>query len=230
MTTNIYRVTSFLREISQKQSTATPGVTSQSSPQLQHQKAHAMKRTDSNNSTYSDDGKSTDIQPIIIEQPTYEQLHRYLYENLDRISRDLSSRKTRMNNTNNGVNTRNQSSVQWRFTLDQLVKVLAELGRPSSSISQEELHLNKHCLTRNNHEYSEFVRRHVHRDITAIRSLNAAYQRGVTRAGNPVFYIIAHLLTPDVDFELLIFYMLNVRRRKKKKIIRINKIKQRKKE
>ncbi|CAO3611756.1 unnamed protein product [Cunninghamella echinulata] len=207
LTNNIYKVTTFLREISQKQGISQS--VSQSS-QLSN-KTYAMKRTDSNNSSvYSDDGKSADLQPVLLEQHTYEQLHRYLHDNLDRISRDLSSRRTRLNSIQNGNGTRQQASMQWKSTLDQLVKVLAELGRPSTAISQEEVTSHKHHPTRNNHDYSEFVRRHIKRDVSSIRSLNAIYQRGVSRAGNPVFYIIAHLLTPDVDFELLIFYMLNI--------------------
>lgn len=189
LTNNIYKVTTFLREISQ------------------------LPRTSNSNGNSSGNGKTSGEPQSVLNQHTYDQLHRCLYDNLDRISRDLSGRRTR---SFGGYNvTRQPSSVQWKLTLDKLTKLLAELGRPST-LSQEDVTYTKSTYTsRSNHDFGEFMRRNSHRDVSSIRSLNAVYQGGVSRAGNPVFYIIAHLVKPDVDFELLIFHLLSVSNKKK---------------
>ncbi|ORZ22469.1 hypothetical protein BCR42DRAFT_406243 [Absidia repens] len=185
LTNNIYKVTTFLREISQP-----------------------PKSPNTNGVNSINNGNTSEETPADLNQRTYDQLHRCLYDNLDRISRDLSGRRAR---SFGGYNvTRQPSSVQWKLTLDKLTKLLAELGRPGT-LSEEDVTCNKNTYaTRSNHDFGEFMRRNSHRDVSFIRSLNAVYQGGVSRAGNPVFYIIAHLVKPDVDFELLIFHLLSI--------------------
>jgi neurofibromin 1 len=201
LTNNIYKVTTFLREISLLQASnnkANDTVTTSSKP-------HNMGNANSNYSTER-------ITSVEQNQRIYDQLHRCLYDNLDRISRDLSGRRARSYGGYNVV--RQPSSGQWKYTLDKLTKVLAELGRPGTLIQEDAptYPKNTHAVSRSNHDFGEFMRRNSLRDITSIRSLNAVYQGGTSRAGNPVFYVIAHLVTADVDFELLIFYLLSVSR------------------
>lgn len=198
LTTNIYKVTTFLREISLVQASdkANDNLTASN-------KTYSTSNVNGNYSTE----RMTSVEQ---NQRIYDQLHRCLYDNLDRISRDLSGRRARSYGGYNVV--RQPSSGQWKYTLDKLTKVLAELGRPGALIQEDNpTYLkNTHAVSRSNHDFGEFMRRNSLRDITSIRSLNAVYQGGTSRAGNPVFYVIAHLVTADVDFELLIFYLLSV--------------------
>ncbi|KAI8085069.1 uncharacterized protein BX664DRAFT_266338 [Halteromyces radiatus] len=187
LTAKIYEVTTFLRDISQ------------------------VSGISIHNDDFNDD-KDTDSQDNSVQaldQKVYDQLHRCLYDNLDRISRDLSGRRTR---SNSGYNISTRQSGQWKSTLDKLTKLLAELGRPVVVSDQDDSSYSKNIniATTNNHDFFEFMHRNSHRDISSIKSLNAIYQGGVSRAGNPVFYVIAHLITPDVDFELLIFHLLTI--------------------
>ncbi|KAI8335906.1 hypothetical protein BC941DRAFT_429713 [Chlamydoabsidia padenii] len=184
LTNNIYKVTTFLREISQVQ---TGNII---------------------NGDLANSAKT--ITSTELNQRTYEQLHRCLYDNLDRISRDLSGRRARSYGGYNVV--RQPISGQWKLTLDKLTKVLAELGRPGAPIQEDAPTFlkNTHAVSRSNHDFSEFMRRNSHRDVSSIKSLNCIYQGGVSRVGNPTFYVIAHLITPDVDFESLVFYLLSI--------------------
>lgn len=170
LTDNIYKVTSFLREIS------TPA---------------------------SDD--PADFSGVLrMDQKSYLRLHRYLFDNLERMSRDLAGRKVR------GV-TDTQALLRWKKTLDRLSNLLAQLGRPPE-VTQNELYLSRnYAVTNSNHYYSEFIRRNCHRDISAISSQNIFYQAGTSRGGRPVFYLIArNVMTENMDFELLVYYLVRV--------------------
>ncbi|KAI9489055.1 hypothetical protein BDB00DRAFT_771458 [Zychaea mexicana] len=171
LTDNIYKVTSFLREISTQ---------SKKSEQKENTGAFRM------------------------DQKGYMRLHRYLFENLERMSRELASRKVK------GA-TDTQSMLEWKKTVDRLSTLIAQLGRPSDT-SNNDLSLSRnYALANSNHYYSEFIRRNCHRDLSKISSKNIVYQAGTSRGGRPIFYvIIRHLDLETTDYELLIYYMLRV--------------------
>ncbi|KAI7858100.1 hypothetical protein BDC45DRAFT_434174 [Circinella umbellata] len=170
LTDNIYKVTSFLREISTQPKTSRP----------------------------------KEIGAFRMEQKGYVRLHRYLYENLERMSRELASRKVK--NTSD-----TQSMLEWKKTVDRLSTLIAQLGRPSETASNEVSLSRNYALTNSNHYYSEFIRRNCHRDLSKISSNNIVYQSGTSRGGRPVFYVaLRHLDLETTDYELLIYYMLRV--------------------
>lgn len=172
LTDNIYKVTSFLREISTH-----PG----------------------------DSGKSDLSGTLRMDQKGYTKLHRYLFDNLERVSRDLAARK--IGRSNNDT----QSLLEWKKTLDRLSNLLAQLGRPADVDQTEQSLSRNYAVANSNHYYSEFIRRNCHRDLSSISSQNIFYQSGVSRGGRPVFYLISRNVdVENCDFELLVYYMLRV--------------------
>ncbi|KAI8142067.1 hypothetical protein BJV82DRAFT_159057 [Fennellomyces sp. T-0311] len=170
LTDNIYKVTSFLREIS------TP-----------------TKPTE-----------QKEIGSVRMEQKGYVKLHRYLYENLERMSRELASKKVK-------VASDTQSMLEWKKTVDRLSTLIAQLGRPSEAAQNDVSLSRNYAIANSNHYYSEFIRRNSHRDLSKISSKNIVYQAGVSRGGRPIFYVvIRHLDLETTDYELLIYYMLRV--------------------
>lgn len=184
VTDNIYKVTSFLREIS-------------TAVQPRDQKNVALAHMD---------------------QKGHNRLHRYLYENIERMSRELATRKAKSNNNNNNGNkssaattTNQQSLLEWKKTLDKLSTLIAQIGRPSDLADNELSFSRNYAITNSNHDYSEFIRRNSHRDVSPISSKNIFYHAGVSKGGRPVFYLITRNVDAETcDFELLIYYMLRV--------------------
>ncbi|KAI9476341.1 MAG: hypothetical protein EXX96DRAFT_507481 [Benjaminiella poitrasii] len=171
ITNNLYRVATFLREISV-------------APNL--------------NSKFESRG-------VRMDTIAYMKLHRYLSDNLDKMSRDLSVRRARTSTTDT------QRLLEWKRAMDKFSNLLAQLG-PPSEITQNELSIIRNLVVvSNNHYYSEFMRRNKHRDLSYINSLNIFYQGGVSKGGRPVFYCITrNVVGENFDFELLIYYMLRI--------------------
>lgn len=174
ITANLYRVASFLREIS-------------SVPE-------------GNLTTVKNDG----ARNIQMDTVSFKNLHRYLSDNLDKLSRDLSVRRARSS-------TDTQKLLEWKRTMDKFSNLLAQLGAPCD-IAQNELNTSRnYALVNSNNYYSEFVRRNKHRDLSALSSLNVFYQSGVSKEGRPVFYFISRNTEGNsLDYELLLYYMLRV--------------------
>ncbi|KAG1079716.1 hypothetical protein G6F42_023642 [Rhizopus arrhizus] len=172
ITGNLYRVASFLREIS----------------------------------VVPDNDKESKVESrgVRMDNISFMRLHRYMSDNLDKISRDLSVRRARSS-------TDNQKLLEWKRTMDKLSNLLAQLGPPSELANSELNTTRNYALVNGNNFYSEFMRRNKHRDLSYISSLNAFYQGGVSKGGRPVFYMIArNVVGENFDYELLIYYMLRV--------------------
>lgn len=174
ITGNLYRVASFLREIS-----VVPDI----------EKETASKH---------------EIRTIRMDNAVFMNLHRYMSDNLDKISRDLCVRRARSTSDT-------QKLLVWKRTMDKFSNLLAQLGAPCE-IAQNELNTSRnYAYVNSNNSYSEFMRRNKHRDVSSISSLNIFYQGGLSRGGLPVFYLILRNISGEsFDFELLVYYMLRV--------------------
>lgn len=172
LTSNIYKVTHFLRSIS------------------------TLPPESTNN-----------IQGTVrVDQSGYVRLHKYLSDNLERMSRDLTGRRVLR-----GSGSDTQSLLGWKKTLDRLSNLLAQLGRPSDIPNSELTYARNYAVANSNHYYSEFMRRNGYRDLSVISSQNIFYLGGTSKGGRPVFYIICRSIDADeMDFELLVYYMLRV--------------------
>lgn len=175
LTSNIYKVTSFLREISKV-------------PALAPEDDHVDMRH--------------------MDDKDYAMLHHVLADNMERISRDLATRRLRQLNDQN-------SMTAWKRKFDKFANLLAQLGRPPELPKQEISGMRSYKFAAANQLYAEFMRRNSHRSVESIVSKNIFYEGGFSKAGRPVFYFVARNVVADsIDFELLIYFILQVRRGK----------------
>lgn len=169
LTNNIYKVASFLREISKLPA---ENVTEEVSevPQM-NEKSYAM-------------------------------LHRILADNIERISRDVASRHL------GGGQDQDSVSI-WKRDFDKFTNLLAQLGRPPEITQKESVGSRSYVYAASNQLYADFMRRNSHRSVEVIVSKNIFYEGGVSKAGRPVFYLIMrHIIADSIDFELLIYHVL----------------------
>lgn len=170
LTSNIYKVASFLREIS---------------------KIPAEVETEEENEVYE------------INDKFYATLHRVLCDNMERISRDISSRHLRSSDPND--------MTQWKRNFDKFANLLAQLGRPPELPPQESVLARRCVYAASNQLYADFMRRNSHRSVESIISKNIFYEGGTSKANHPVFYLIMrHINADSIDFELLIYHILHV--------------------
>ncbi|KAI9323567.1 hypothetical protein BX666DRAFT_2016762 [Dichotomocladium elegans] len=170
LTSNIYQVTNFLREISKV-------------PPLVQEDDHGILRH--------------------MDDKDYALLHRVLVDNMERISRDMATRRLRQFNDQ-------ESMTSSKKSFDRFANLLAQLGRPPDVPNQELGTMRGgYKFAAANQLYAEFMRRNSHRSVESIVSKNIFYEGGTSRAGRPVFYLILRNIVADsIDFELLIYYVL----------------------
>ncbi|RCH99371.1 Ras GTPase activating protein ira2, partial [Rhizopus stolonifer] len=180
LTSNIYKVTSFLREI-------------------------------------SDIPKETEDTPLEIrpmEQKDYTILHRVLFDNMERISRELATRRMRQY-------VDQDTAVQIKQQFDKFSNLMAQLGR-SPEVAKSEFGLKSYTFAAANQLYADFMRRNTHRSVDSIVSKSIFYEGGVSKLNRPVFYYIARNVNADsIDFELLVYHILQTLERASSKSIEI---------
>lgn len=171
LTSNIYKVTNFLREMSNLPPVASPVNSEDSATQM--------------------------------EEKDYAKLHRYLFDNLERMTRDLAARKP--------LNQDADSAQGWKKSFDKFSTLLAQLGRPPEIPQSDTSVARTYTHGASNQLYTEFMRRNSHRNIDPVSSKNIFFEGGVSKAGRPVFYFITRNVSADsIDFELLIYHVLQV--------------------
>lgn len=192
LTSNIYKVTSFLREISNV-------------PTLPISIENVVGTRGSSlgiNVDRIDDPNPNECR--IMEEKDYSCLHRVLFDNMERISRELATRRMRQ--------YADQETAQiGKRQFDRFSNLLAQLGRPPEVSKQEFSGLRSYTFAAANQLYAEFMRRNSHRSVDSIVSKNIFYEGGVSKANRPVFYFIArNIIADSIDFELLVYHMLQV--------------------
>lgn len=199
LTSNIYKVTSFLREIS---NVPAPIVTENN--ELARASSFGARNPASPNVIRVED-PSLEIRPM--EEKDYSCLHRVLFDNMERISRELATRRMRQY-------TDQESASVWKRQFDRFSNLLAQLGRPPEISKQEFSGLRSYTFAAANQLYAEFMRRNSHRSVESIVSKNIFYEGGVSKANRPVFYFIArNIIADSIDFELLVYHMLQIMER-----------------
>lgn len=173
LTSNIYKVASFLREISR----------------IPEASVAAEEPT----------------EVCQMNDQFYVNLHRMLAENMERLSRDFATRN--LHNLNDPA-----SLSSWKKGFDKFANLLAQLGRPPELPPKETRISRSYVYAASNQLYADFMRRNSHRSVESIVSKNIFYEGGVSKAGRPVFYlIIRHINGDNIDFELLIYHILQVK-------------------
>lgn len=196
LTSNIYKVTSFLREISN----VPPPIVPENNDLVRA--SSFGTRNPASSSVIRTEDPSVEIRPM--EEKDYSCLHRVLFDNMERISRELATRRMRQY-------TDQESASVWKRQFDRFSNLLAQLGRPPEISKQEFSGLRSYTFAAANQLYAEFMRRNSHRSVESIVSKNIFYEGGVSKSNRPVFYFIARNITADsIDFELLVYHMLQV--------------------
>lgn len=191
LTSNIYKVTSFLRKISD-----VPDII----PSIEGNSL--ANATDSIISTQSANDMASEVRPM--EEKDYSCLHRVLFDNMERISRELATRRLRQI-------TDQENAAVWKRQFDRFSNLLAQLGRPPEVSKQEFSGLRSYTFAAANQLYAEFMRRNSHRSVDSIISKNIFYEGGVSKQNRPVFYLIArNIIADSIDFELLVYHILQV--------------------
>ncbi|KAI7870568.1 hypothetical protein BDF14DRAFT_1771252 [Spinellus fusiger] len=172
LTKNIYKVTSFLREISK-----------------------APEEVDQT--------KINEQEGVQMTDKDYILLHRVLFDNMERISRDLAVKRSWVQDQ--------EVLDSWKHNLDKFANLLAQLGRPPDVAEQEKLNTYCRTFTAYDQLYAEFIRQNRGRNIDVIISKNIFYESGVSKAGRTVFYYIArHVIADSIDFELMTYHILQL--------------------
>ncbi|KAI8974377.1 hypothetical protein BDB01DRAFT_807208 [Pilobolus umbonatus] len=155
-----------------------------------------------NISTVPEETPKEEVGTVSMDQSSYVSLHKYLSDNLERMSRDLTGRKGKEQGT--------EAVMVRKRTLEKLSTLLAQLGRPSE-MSQSEFSYKSYSSVFGSQYYSDFMRRNSHRDFSHISSKNLFYMGGNSKEGRPIFYLVCRYMdTEDIDFELMTYYMLRV--------------------
>lgn len=199
LTSNIYKVTSFLREISN-----VPTIMSSHTPPPMERTNSLSVKSDTTSviSAISTDDASLEVRPM--EEKDYSCLHRVLFDNMERISRELTTRRMRQY-------ADQDSASQWKRQFDKFSNLLAQLGRPPEISKQEFSGLRSYTFAAANQLYAEFMRRNSHRSVESIVSKNIFYEGGVSKSNRPVFYFIArNIIADSIDFELMVYHILQV--------------------
>lgn len=200
LTSNIYKVTSFLREIS---NVPAPTMSSGTPPM---ERTHSLSVKSDTTSVISAISAAEEALPEVrpMEEKDYSCLHRVLFDNMERISRELTTRRMRQY-------ADQDSASQWKRQFDKFSNLLAQLGRPPEVSKQEFSGLRSYTFAAANQLYAEFMRRNSHRSVESIVSKNIFYEGGVSKSNRPVFYFIARNITADsIDFELMVYHILQV--------------------
>lgn len=201
LTSNIYKVTSFLREIS---NVPAPSMSSNTPPPME--RTHSLSVKSDTTSVISaistTDDALLEVRPM--EEKDYSCLHRVLFDNMERISRELTTRRMRQY-------ADQDSASQWKRQFDKFSNLLAQLGRPPEISKQEFSGLRSYTFAAANQLYAEFMRRNSHRSVESIVSKNIFYEGGVSKSNRPVFYFIArNIIADSIDFELMVYHILQV--------------------
>ncbi|KAI8373844.1 hypothetical protein BD560DRAFT_393755 [Blakeslea trispora] len=207
LTSNIYKVTSFLREISSIPDQLKIGDVSQP------RNAHLGARKNSNGmiSTTSMEDTGLEVRPM--EEKDYFALHRVLVDNMERLAREIATRRLRQLISA-------EVATDMKRHLDRVSNILAQLGRPPEVTRQESVGLRSYTHAAANQMYAEFMRRNSHRSVESIISKNIFYEGGVSKANRPVFYFIArNVIADSIDLELLIYHILQTMERASNKNI-----------
>ncbi|KAI9283473.1 hypothetical protein BC943DRAFT_100701 [Umbelopsis sp. AD052] len=171
LTTNIYRVTNFLRDIS----------TAPSQSDLQTTNIVSTGKVDKN---------------------IHVKLHRLLFNNLERMSRHVATQSVRNESGSGDV-------FQLKKTFDSLSNLLFQFDKPAELPRDDSPAFRHHSPRPNEHVYSDLIRRNENRSLEALLAKNIFYEGGASKAGRPVFYfIIRRMEGENVDYELLLYYMM----------------------
>lgn len=145
-----------------------------------------------------------DSESLVVPENDLFVLQRLLFDNLERIGRELTA---------TGIKNR-ETTVAMSTLLENLTTVLAQLGEPpkTSSAQRRMSHsLGSHTKDSKFEEFMTRYRAHHQKIVTEIGSKQIFFQNGVSKAKNPVFYFIARRFgLAECDADQVIYSVLNI--------------------
>ncbi|RKP27599.1 hypothetical protein SYNPS1DRAFT_26753, partial [Syncephalis pseudoplumigaleata] len=142
------------------------------------------------------------------------QLHKALYDNQERISREVAARRpgprSIVGRTDGSAADQELYQAAAKRAYEKLSTILAQLGPPPDVPQSEPALPSGSRFGAANELFREFMQRNAHRNVDSIRSKRIFYEGGVSKAKNPVFYFIARRLIIEMtDMELFIYFVLH---------------------
>ncbi|KAG1467326.1 hypothetical protein G6F56_004473 [Rhizopus delemar] len=146
--------------------------------------------------------QTQETRSIRLETAAHAKLHKYLSENLEKISRHVSGPRSHASSDTDKI-------LELKRTMERFSNILGQLGPPPDIAQEESTMTRNYAITSSNSILNDYMRRNRNRDLSSIQSLNMIYQGGVSRKGHPVFYFITRCLAETrVDFELLVYFWI----------------------
>ncbi|PWN51037.1 hypothetical protein IE53DRAFT_314631 [Violaceomyces palustris] len=142
-----------------------------------------------------------------IDQNDQQTLHRFLFNNVDKVGKDLLTRTGTSPLFDLGAVDEPQSVrkgiLDGKKTYDQLCDILAEAGDPKAEEKPE--------LTFGEGKFQDFLRRNGGRNVDEDTYKSVFYEGPPSKAGRPVIYFnIQNQKAETIDFEGLILHSLQV--------------------
>ncbi|RIB13611.1 hypothetical protein C2G38_1974674 [Gigaspora rosea] len=138
-------------------------------------------------------------------------LHKYLFENQEKMARDLQTRRVKSINPTNSANTILDQAQASKKAWDKISTLLAHLGPPAENQKKEsKSHSNNHFET--NHQlFTEFMHRNANRSVDSIISKSVFYDGALSKVRRQVFYLILRRFESEsTDMDLLMYHILQV--------------------
>ncbi|CBQ70693.1 related to Neurofibromin [Sporisorium reilianum SRZ2] len=165
-------------------------------------------RTDPDRLYAADQPLGFGIHPNVygIDERDQKMLHRFLFENVDRLGRNLADRASQWTTADDVASfedgkTQQRRSEEAKQVYDDLCDALAVAGEPKGDDVPEP------SFGAGN--FQDFLRRHAGRNIDEESYRSIFYEGPASRGGRPVLYYTMHKQRADtIDFEGLILYIL----------------------
>ncbi|CAG8518713.1 24789_t:CDS:10 [Dentiscutata erythropus] len=138
-------------------------------------------------------------------------LHKYLFENQEKMARDLQTRRVKSINPANSANTILDQAQASKKAWDKISTILAHLGPPAENQKKDfKSHSNHHFET--NHQlFTEFMHRNANRSVDSIISKSLFYDGALSKERRKVFYLILRRFEAEsTDMDLLMYHILQV--------------------
>ncbi|CAJ0643714.1 10011_t:CDS:10 [Entrophospora sp. SA101] len=151
--------------------------------------------------------RENDVLPRRLDDAHKKILHKLLYDNQERMSRDLQTRRVKNNLQTTDSEQAQKNKREW----DRISTLLAQLDPPNINSNKEFKRYNAIYYQSNNHLYAEFMKRYENRNLEPIATKKLFYRGGVSKERRPVFYYIARRVDAEaIDIELLMYYVLHI--------------------
>jgi hypothetical protein len=118
-------------------------------------------------------------------------LHKYLYDNQERINREIVVRRPNMTSYMGNDSDPEAYFVASKRTYEKLSTVLAQLGPPPAISPRKSIEPVASRVGVSNELFNEFMKRNVHRNVDNVRSQRIFYEGGVCKVSDSDVHIFA---------------------------------------